>query len=465
MRALSLLEVGQLLKKLNSLKGSRVQNLSYQGNQLLLELWSSALKKQYLFFDINKISPLCFDFADKPRLDSNVFKSPVGLFCKSHLKGKKLSAIAMPFSSRRILQFNFESFLLEFCMIPHFANIEVSYDDKSLCWYKVKKEGEDSCSTDITSSRGLLNIKKEWLDSRQVQRDSKEKSKNKQNALIHFFSNKTKRTQRALLKNEKDIEGRLRAGAMAKEIAFKLRTTSSLTNLSSDQIIHIKEKQSWAWNMDDQFSKYKKITHKLKQTQKRQKDLQKDLDTLVTLIETPFLKNLNIVIDISLLKKCKVEKIPQLLLGGEPSYELAFKKGVFKKFIPAQGQKPSLEKTVLFPGVAKRSLLLDSGVAVVAGKNAKANVDLLRQARPWHIWVHLRDYPSSHAIILTTKAQKITDKEIIMVGRWLAEFSLKKGHLAEIKLDAMYTQCRFVKSIKGDSLGRVSYKNEKTILL
>lgn len=464
MKALSLLEVNQLLENFQSLRGSKVQNIFYQGSQCLLELWSATLKKQYFFFDVHKVRPFCFYSPDRVAMEQSPFKSPVGLFSKGHLRGKKLTSITLPLSTERILLFNFESFFLEFSMIPHFVNIKVSYNGKSLYWYKAKEGFLENTPLVVAPPRSLLNMKKEWLGGQVQLNINKEKGK-KQNTFILFLSQKIKKTKRALLKNDKDIKDREGAANIAQNIAFRLRATSSLAGLNKTQITHIKEKKSWAWNMDDQFARYKKLIYKLEQTQSRQKDLKKEIDILNALVENSFLKSLNIVINLVLFKKCKVEKIPQLLLSGEKSYEVAFKKGFFKKLIQSNSKKSFSKNDSLFPGIAKRSLLLDSGVMVVGGKNAKANIDLLRQAKPWHTWVHLRDYPSSHAIVLIPKSEKTTDKEIIKIGRWLAEISLKKESLANIKLDIIYTQCRFVKSIKGDSLGRVSYKNEKTILL
>ncbi|MBE8221214.1 MAG: DUF814 domain-containing protein [Bdellovibrionales bacterium] len=484
MKALSLLEVNKLLKNFQILKGVKVQNIFYQGNQFLLELWSSDLKKQYLFFDINKVEPFCFYFPDKIDLEKNIFKSPVGLFSKRHLIGKKLTSITLTLKSERILLFKFESFFIEFNMIPHFVNIKASYDNKSLHWYKIKKadtkitktfkteietetktKAETKAKTETETERSLLELKKEWLSKKDKISFNKKNIK-KQNTFILFISNKIKKTKRALLKNEKDINDRNLAAKECKDIAIKLQTTNDLSMLNKDQILQVKEKKSWAWNMDDQFSRNKKLTYKLKQTKNRQKDLKKEIDILNTLTKDIFLQNLNEDINLSMFKKCKVEKIPQLLLNGEKSYESAFKKGFFKKFLKINlNKKQSSKKDSSLAGIAKRSLMLDSGIIVVAGKNAKANIDLLRQAKPWHVWVHLKDYPSSHAVILMLKSENITDKEIIKIGRWLAESSTKKKFLNNIKLDIIYTQCRFVKSIKGDSLGRVSYKNEKSILL
>lgn len=464
MKSLSVAEVEQIQLSFFNLIGAKVQNIFYKANGYLLELWSPLLQKQYIIFDTHKIVPFCFNFSFKPTLEREGFKSPVGLFSRRHLKGRRLVSVSMPDVARPILLFNFESFLIEFSLIPHKVNLKVSYDDKALHWYKVVKpllKGESFRSSEV---RSLETLGEQWLSLKKGLVEKKINT-NKSNELIQFFKAKIKKTKRAILKNEEGIKRREGEANSAKRIALFLQAGRKLSVLSSLDMESIKENKSWAWNMDDQFTQCKKLTFKLSQTQVRQEVLEKEMSVLVELSKEKFLQNLDISVNLTLLKKSKVTQIPHFLLGGEPSYEEAFKKGVFKKILKSNVKNSTAKSDSLFPGVAKRSLLLGSGVMAVAGKNAKANVDLLRQARPWYIWVHLRNYPSSHAIILSAKSQVIKDKEIIGVGNWLVQMSSKKLNLSDIKIDLIYTQCRFVKSIKGDSLGRVSYKNEKSILL
>jgi len=96
------------------------------------------------------------------------------------------------------------------------------------------------------------------------------------------------------------------------------------------------------------------------------------------------------------------------------------------------------------------------------GKNAKDNLALLRTARGWDLWIHLRDYPSSHVILAVQKNQKVPDSIIQQAAIWLAqETSKSKNWPSGTRLDALVAECRFVRPIKGDKLGRVHYQNER----
>ncbi len=114
--------------------------------------------------------------------------------------------------------------------------------------------------------------------------------------------------------------------------------------------------------------------------------------------------------------------------------------------------------------IKSRKMLLDSGAAVFMGKSAKDNLALLRQARAWDFWLHLRDYPGAHAIIHREKNQNINNNEFQSVVKWLAEESLSAKSLQKgTRLDVVIAEVRFVRPIKGDKLGKVNYHSEKTL--
>lgn len=105
-----------------------------------------------------------------------------------------------------------------------------------------------------------------------------------------------------------------------------------------------------------------------------------------------------------------------------------------------------------------RSLNLKSGAQAIVGRSAKDNLALLRQARAWDFWIHLKDEPSAHAIIFRNKNQSISREEIAEVAQWvLQSTSGKKLRLEGTKVDVVIVECRFVRPIKGDRLGRVTY--------
>ena len=111
-----------------------------------------------------------------------------------------------------------------------------------------------------------------------------------------------------------------------------------------------------------------------------------------------------------------------------------------------------------------RKLHLASGALAYCGRSASDNLALLRQARAWDYWFHLRDYPGAHAIIHRQRDQEISEKELQQVAEWVVKESVSsKSILDGQKLAVVIVECRFVRPIKGDRLGRVTYHSEKTL--
>jgi predicted ribosome quality control (RQC) complex YloA/Tae2 family protein len=101
------------------------------------------------------------------------------------------------------------------------------------------------------------------------------------------------------------------------------------------------------------------------------------------------------------------------------------------------------------------------------GRSAKDNLALLRSAQAWDLWLHLKDYPSAHVIIRRPRGQEISQEEIARTARWLAQEAtaskreLRAGDTFEIQ----FAECRYVRPIKGDRLGRVTVLNPKVLRL
>lgn len=105
-----------------------------------------------------------------------------------------------------------------------------------------------------------------------------------------------------------------------------------------------------------------------------------------------------------------------------------------------------------------RTLNLPSGLQAVLGRSARDNLAILRQARAWDYWIHLKDEPSAHAILFRDKNQNVSSHDIEAVADWLNQSgSGKKDALEGNKYEVIVVECRFVRPIKGDRLGRVTY--------
>jgi predicted ribosome quality control (RQC) complex YloA/Tae2 family protein len=114
-----------------------------------------------------------------------------------------------------------------------------------------------------------------------------------------------------------------------------------------------------------------------------------------------------------------------------------------------------------------KNWIIELGLVASVGRNAKENIDLLRKAKPWFIWIHLKDFPGAYGIIQKTKNKEVAMDTLKDVCIWVAKMSLKNKfkNFENLKLEFIYTECRFLQPIKGDKLGRVTYRNEKTLRL
>lgn len=105
-----------------------------------------------------------------------------------------------------------------------------------------------------------------------------------------------------------------------------------------------------------------------------------------------------------------------------------------------------------------RTLNLSSGLQAIIGRSARDNLSILRQARAWDLWLHLKDEPGAHAILFREKNQNVGRADIEEVAQWLyRESHGKKSRLAGLRFEVIVVECRFVRPIKGDQLGRVNY--------
>jgi predicted ribosome quality control (RQC) complex YloA/Tae2 family protein len=95
------------------------------------------------------------------------------------------------------------------------------------------------------------------------------------------------------------------------------------------------------------------------------------------------------------------------------------------------------------------------GYKILLGKNERGNIELLQKAKARDIWLHLKDRPSAHVLIVTDK-QNVPDSVIYSAGEICVNFSLfeKGSYLVD------YTPRREVKIQNG---ANVLYYNYKTI--
>ena len=99
------------------------------------------------------------------------------------------------------------------------------------------------------------------------------------------------------------------------------------------------------------------------------------------------------------------------------------------------------------------------GFKIRAGRNNAENDRLTFTSAPLDIWVHAKDYHSSH-VVIETNGKKPTEKVILIAAEICAYYS--KGREGG-KTEIVYTEKKFVKKPPKSKLGFCTYDNFKSI--
>ena len=117
-------------------------------------------------------------------------------------------------------------------------------------------------------------------------------------------------------------------------------------------------------------------------------------------------------------------------------------------------------KSILSELKIKGHRLQISDFLIEFGKNAKNNLDLLRAAKPWDLWMHLKNLPSSHILIRKNKKQRVNKEDLLKIAKYFLEKNRKFG-----SYEFVFSEVRFIHPIKGDKLGRVKMSKYQSFII
>lgn len=427
MKPLNQFELMSLVEAYQSLKGSCVQEIVTNDQGIALRLFQNEVI--FMVFDLKRSAPGLFCLKEIPFWKKSGKAKPMGLFLSSHLRQLFLQDIELMEGFGRVLKLRFvrggeeehRRVEMMFNLIPKQGNLSVRVHylskarvvEKEMHWYKpqdLKKQEEVASNADGWTERSIEEIHEEWILD--FGRGSGKTTVDPKAKFEKWKADEIKKKQRAfgeieklLVKNESESW---------RELGESLKYLD-LESLPEALRELVDRKLGRSENRERAFHKAKQIEEKKSGHENRQRTLLEEIGKLERLTFEE--KSESFKEQVDLLKK-----------GG------------------ALGRK-------------KR---LSSGVEAFLGKSAQDNLKLLRAARAWDVWVHLRDYPSAHAIIRREKNQELSPKDLNEVGHWVAQESLSKKTLAlGQKIEIISVECRFIRPIKGDKAGRVNYNNEK----
>jgi hypothetical protein len=394
--------------------GSQFQDFAVQDKDLLLLFYTH---KAHVLRISLKTPPVLFFEHENFKLERQSAKIPMALFLGRHFLKKTVTDVKYSNDWGRRFEIHFDNegqFWLDFTLVPGFQNVGLFASDegkpKKVYWNKprellgVAKE----TTTEVSDFRSLEAIRDEWYG--EIKTPNQEApEKDWQTDVKKKIAKKTDAIEKIKnqgAENEFIVE---RLYAIGERLKYDAK-------LEAEDQFWLNSQQIKEANREQVFKKAKVLAAKKEGMAHRISMLEKEILDLAQSLDGP---------------------------APEPKHKISI-----------AGKAD----------VDTRKLEVDRNLSLYMGKNAKDNVQLLKSSQPWELWFHLKDYPSAYAITRRNKSVTVGHTELVKMASWFAKECLK-NHKEKLvgHIEVIYAECRYVKLLKGDKLGRVSYTNAKTL--
>lgn len=422
----------------DELLGSQLQEVNSTEDGIVLGFYrfTHEPKAVWLVFDLDSQFPFVGMFDRNPWPGIKKTK-PAVLFLRSHFKNAHLKDIHVVENFGRVAEFDFslpgKKLTLELRLIPKQPNLIVTAENKAISWDKPKSlvEVQHDPASAQSENRSIPFMFKQWFDRRA-------KARNLSSGESTSSSGGQSPYDKWVLQRTKDLKKKQKALQQIEEQKQELQKipwvqigdflkTHGFKNFPLEWSTYVDFGKKVSFNIEKSFERAKQVVQKTKGAAERKKQLIQEIMIASDMTEARFQEHLK---------------------------ELSVKQA-------KQGQRKSPEGQF-----RKLTIGGDNPIQVLMGKNASENLKLLRQAKAWDLWVHLKDYPSAYAILQKTKEKSVSDAVLIQAGQWLVKESMKnKKNLDGLKISVVIVECRHVRPIKGDKLGRVTYHHSREMLI
>lgn len=393
---------------------AQLQEIWTNGEQIVFQFYK--FKELYLLISLQPQQPRVAVFKQRPKVEKK--SKPVTLFLNSHARNLRWDKMWTQKDSGRVLFLALSAkdkdCEIEIHLIPRNVNLLARSGDKKIAWEKPRElptsqnqQTEDSQSNDVD----WWAVSEQWWQERLKPMAAK--------SAVGVAKKQDPRT-RALEKKQKALVS-LQA-QLEKDEARKHHELGELLKSSESIPAEYQElydqKLTVVENMQKAFAKAKDLARKHQGVLDRVEILKKEI--------------------------IKLEKDIQ----ANPTLDFATTQSL-----------PSTATRLLEKSNSKgRKKVFADGIEAVLGKSASDNLAILRQAQAWHLWMHLKDDPGAHAIILRGRNQNVPPQVIEEVAEWVMKESSGSKHLGQgVRYEVIVVECRHVRPIKGDRLGRVTY--------
>lgn len=409
MKAMNNNELDDLCQSLLPYLGSRLDRIHFDEKVLQLR-WASA-DRSAIWLTVSMKPGQPFAFVSRERISLvKSLKKPLALFLRTHFSNATLVSCSRQREWGRVVVLEMtldgddlgQDGLIEISLVPGALNIRAQMDSKVVHAFKpkpIKKQESLSESEQEFEVRPADFFLQAW----------QKRQNSYQKGVPRDRKKDLERKQKALLKMQEKIDQQKQN--TWSQVGHFLKEQTRLDDLPEEYQDFVDIKQSVLWNMENCFQQAKKKQGKVAGTLSRIEELKKEIRDLESGKETT-----------------PPPRAKSLLQQSE-----------------AKGRTVALGKMRLF-----------------VGRSGSENLKLLRKAKAWYLWLHIRDYPGAFGIIEKAKGEGDLNLEVLQeAARAVIQQSLPKS--AQGVFDVLYTECRYVRPIKGAKAGQVTYSHERVI--
>lgn len=424
MKPLNQLELDSLIEDLNeSLHKAQLQDCTSWEEGVIL--WHYRQGDQNLLLDFSQTSPVLLLQSDEWKVAKKKTPFPIQLFINSHARNLYFDHARVLKDWGRVVELVYRNtevqVRMELHLIPKQVNFLVEAAGKKIYFAKPRelKPAQD-VDTSQLEVRSLSALTKEWTASRFSQKTSLSAAPVSAEAQFEKILSKKRKALDAI-----DEQLRNYDPSMWLRLGDKIKV-SGLTELTAEEKKLLKDCRHVGEAIQQSFQKAKQMQQKIEGSQLRRQQVAQEI--------------------------AKLEK--QIAEGSFPE--------------PKEMSRPSVQfkDKSSDKNLKLRKLELSPTVHAFIGKSALDNLSLLRQARAWDFWLHLKDYPGAYGIIRREKNENVPMAQMTAVARFVAKnSSAAQGLSTGDRVSVVFTECRHVRPIKGAKPGMVTYQNAQEILV
>lgn len=423
---LNLPELAQIAISLQSLVGAQLQECLQSGSEVGLGFYHDQ-EMFWLWFDLNPQRPMVVRVEEKPPKRKKLMR-PVTLFVRSRFLGRRLQSVRADLTKGRVLIFNFhraasegtsDSLEIEVQLIPHAPNFIVRDGRASVAELKPKElPAAPIIDLSDVEVRTWEELEEAWWALQNSKTTPVASAPTEAMQTEAMWKKAISKKEQALVRMSEELA--LKTSGQHRALGEWLKANADVESVPAEWSELVDKDKSLSWNIEQAFHRAKENERKSEGTKARIALVAKELEDLKSKGPRKFDT------------ETREKKAGTSLLGRAD----------------AKGRRHTI-----------------GDMDVYVGKSAADNLALLRKAQAFDYWLHLRDQPGSHAILRRTRGRNVTDNEFREAGTWVIEQSTGKRarELAGEKFDMLIVECRYVRPIKGDKLGRVNYTNDRVM--